>query len=523
MDKEFEVQYKDGIVRVIADENATDSEITQLAFNKVTDINQTNAINDAKYEAGKGPIQRVSEELVGETATAIGETAVTVGTSLAGLPGTVIRTMYEEAGKEVPGWVDWIDGYNPKTKKSQAWLKTFVESELARNLEAAPPTMGGPIGKTFKNSIKNKVKRKDRKIPTVDELKTLKNTLYKEAKDIGATFDNNSIAKLTAEMAEDLKDLGYNAGDIGLSSVTSTLNQFKVFGKGKRGVDLRDMERLRKQAGNAASNPDRNIAAMGMAIIHKIDDFSETIGAKQLKSGSKEAIAKITLARDAYKKFAKKGNWDLMYEIASNKAGANQTSQNILEIMRKDVGRMFNSESGMRKLRFFSPTEKDAMKRFVQGEPFDKKLQNMASLGSPRWAGSLSASGAGVAGAGIATALGLGTVGAAGAGVALAGGSFALGQGAKALGNKRNTRRFKDIGDSFATGTDINKEYFEFDPNVAKRGTTPMTELIAGGISQVPKGLLDVYDNTALTPEEIAELDYKIGDSSSMYTRAIPI
>ena len=362
MDKTFKVKYKDGIVHVIADENATDDEITQIAFNKVNDINEANAINNAKYEAGKGPIQRRSEDLVGETATAVGDTALTVVGGIAGLPGTVIRTMYEEAGKEVPGWVDWIDGYNPKTKKSQAWLKTFVESELARNLEALPPTMGGPVGKTFKNSIKNKVARKDRTIPTVDELKSLKNTLYKEAKDIGATFDNSSIAKLTADMTEDLKDLGYNAGDIGLSNVTSTLNQFKVFGKGKRGVDLRDMERLRKQAGNAASNKDPSIAAMGMAIIHKIDDFSETIGAKQLKSGSKEAIAKITLARDAYKKFAKKGNWDLMYEIASNKAGANQTSQNILEIMRKDVGRMFNSESGMKKLRFFSGTEKDALK-----------------------------------------------------------------------------------------------------------------------------------------------------------------
>ena len=519
MDKTYQVKYKGGIVHVVADENATDEQIKRLAYNKVTDIKETNKINQAKYEAGKSPIQRKSEELVGETATAVGDTALTVAGGIAGLPGAAIRAMYEESGKEAPGWVDWIDGYNPKTKKAQAWLKTFVESQLAKELEALPPTMGGPVGKTFKNSIKNKVNRKDRKVPTVEELKQMKNTLYKEAKDIGATFDNSSVGKLTAEMTEELKDLGYNPGDVGLSGVSATLKQFQMFGKGNRGVDLRDMERLRKQAGNIAGNQDATISAMGMAMIHKIDEFSEGIGAKQLKSGSKEAIAKITLARDAYKKFAKSKNWDLMYEIAANKAGANQTSQNILEIMRKDVGRMFNSQRGMKQLRFFSDTEKEALKGFVQGDKWDKTLQNLGSLGSPRWAGSLSASSGGLGGFALGSALGLGTAGSAGVGLAAGIGSFGLGQGAKRLGNARNTRKFKDIGDSFATGSDINKEYFEFDPKVASRGTTPLNELIAGGISQTPRGLLDVWDNTALTPEEISELDIEIQKKSP----AIPI
>ena len=75
------------------------------------------------------------------------------------------------------------------------------------------------------------------------------------------------------------------------------------------------------------------------------------------------------------------------------------------------------------------------------------------------------------------------------------------------------------MGDSFATGSDINKEYFDFDPNVASKGTTPINELIAGGISQTPKGILDVWDNTALTPTEIAELDIEIENTSP----AIPI
>jgi len=516
MDKTFKVKYKGGIVHVVADENATDDQIKQLAHNKVTDIREINKINKAQYEAGKGTIQRKSEELVGETGTAIADTALTVVGGVAGLPGTVIRTMYEEAGKEVPGWVDWIDGYNPVTEKSQEWLRTFVESELARNLEGLPPTMGGPVGKTFKNSIKNKVKRKDRKVPTVEELKQLKNTLYKEAKDIGASFDNSAVGKLAADMTEELKDLGYNKGDIGLSNVTATLNQFKLFGKGKRGVDLRDMERLRKQAGNAASNKDATISAMGMAMIHKIDEFAETIGANQLKSGSKEAIAKITLARDAYKKFAKSKNWDMMYEIAKNKQTSGQTSQNVLEIMRKDVARMFNSQNGMKQLRFFSGTERDALKKFAQGEAWDKTLQNMGSLGSPRWAGAVSSPGVGIGGAAVGAMLGLDPVT---SGVVTAGSGIALGQGAKKLGDVRNTRRFKDIGDSFATGADINKEYFEFDPNVASKGTTPMNELIAGGISQTPKGILDVWDNTALTPQEISELDLEIDGASP----AIPL
>jgi len=46
-----------------------------------------------------------------------------------------------------------------------------------------------------------------------------------------------------------------------------------------------------------------------------------------------------------------------------------------------------------------------------------------------------------------------------------------------------------------------------------------MNELIAGGISQTPKGILDVWDNTALTPEEISELDIEIAGASP----AIPL
>lgn len=516
MDKTFQVRYKDGIVHVIADENATDDEIKQLAFNKVNDIREINKINKAQYEAGKGTIQRKSEELIGETATAVGDTALTVVGGVFGLPGQAIRTMYEQSGKEVPGWVDWIDGYNPVTKQSQEWLRTFVESELARNLAALPPTMGGPANKTFKNSIKNKVKRKDKKVPTIEELQQLKNQLYKEAKDIGASFDNSAVGQLAVDMTNELKDLGYNAGDIGLSGVTSTLNQFKLFGKGKRGVDLRDMERLRKQAGNAASNKDPTISAMGMAMIHKIDEFAETIGANQLKSGSKEAIAKITLARDAYKKFAKSKNWDMMYEIAKNKATSGQTSQNILEIMRKDVARMFSSQNGMKQLRFFSGSEREALKQFAQGAAWDKTLQNMGSLGSPRWAGSVSSGSLGLGGAALGSMFGIDPIT---SGVVAAGSGFALGQGAKKLGDVRNTRRFDDIADSFATGTDINKDYFEFDPQVASRGITPMNELIAGAISQTPRGLLDVWDSTALTPQEIAELDFEIDSASP----AIPI
>ena len=46
-----------------------------------------------------------------------------------------------------------------------------------------------------------------------------------------------------------------------------------------------------------------------------------------------------------------------------------------------------------------------------------------------------------------------------------------------------------------------------------------MNELIAGGISQTPKGILDVWDNTALTPDEISELDLEIENTSP----AIPL
>ena len=196
MEVRYKVPYKGGFVEVMAGENATKEEIINKARGKVDAIKEMNAINQAQYEAGKGTIQRTAENVIGETGTAVADTALTLGGSVLGMPGQAIRMMYEEKGKEVPGWVDWIDGYEPKTKEAQGWLTSFIESELGRNLEAIPPTMGGPA-RNLRNQVTKNIKKKNRKVPTKEELKARKNMLYKEAKDIGATFDGAAVNGMT--------------------------------------------------------------------------------------------------------------------------------------------------------------------------------------------------------------------------------------------------------------------------------------------------------------------------------------
>lgn len=504
MEVRYKVPYKGGFVEVFASEDATKAEIVNKAKGQVEATKEMNAINQAQYEAGKGTIQRTAEKVIGETGTAVADTALTIGGSVLGMPGQAIRMMYEEKGKEVPGWVDWIDGYEPKTKEAQGWLTSFVESELGRNLEAIPPTMGGPA-RNLRNQVTKNIKKKNRKVPTKEELKARKNMLYKEAKDIGATFEGSAVNGMTKQMVSELKDLGYNAGDPGMAGITATIKQLDTLAKGKRGVDLRDLERIRKQAGNAASSMEPAIRMLGLEMIGKIDEFSSSIGAKQLKSGSKEAIAKITLARDAYKKFAKTNQWDMMYEIAQNKAGALQTARNPLEILRADVKNMFSSERGMKQLRFFSQSEREALKDFSMGGRADKLLQNVASLAPTRWSGGLSAAGSGGLGYMVGPAVGLDpSMAAAGSAITSAG----LGLGAKALGNKRNMRKFDDIADSFATGQDVTKPVpISANELMTNNISKPMTDTIQNAITTTPRGLLNVWDQTALTPEEIEEYD----------------
>ncbi len=504
MEMNYKVPYKDGFVIVTAPKGASKAEIINKARGKVEATKEMNAINKAQYEAGKGTIQRASENIIGETGTAIADTALTVGGAALGMPGQAIRMMYEEKGKEAPGWVDWIDGYEPKTKEAQGWLTSFIESELGRNLEAIPPTMGGP-SRNLRTNVSKSISKKNRKVPTKEELKARKNMLYKEAKDIGATFDGGAINGMTKSMVNELKDLGYNAGDPGMAGITATIKQLDTLAKGKRGVDLRDLERIRKQAGNAASSMEPAIRMLGLEMIGQIDEFSSSVGAKQLKSGSKEAIAKITLARDAYKKFAKTQQWEMMYDISKNKAGALQTARNPLEILRADVKNMFSSERGMKQLRFFSQSEREALKDFSMGGKADKLLQNVASLAPTRWSGGISAAGSGGLGYMVGPAIGLDpSMSAAGAAI----GSAGLGLGAKALGNQRNLRKFDDIADSFATGQDVTKPVpLNANELMTNNISRPMTDTIQNAITTTPRGLLNVWDQTALTPEEIDEID----------------
>lgn len=331
------------------------------------------------YQASKTPLQ----EAIGETAYGVLETGATLATSIPGMVGQAIGEIYDDNGEVRPEWLDFIDGYNPSGRVAQQWFSDFSDSELAKWLQGVPPTMGGGYANSLtKQGLKNK-RRGNVKPISLDTLKSQAKQLYKESKDIGAVIRNDSMRGFSNKLQHDLKQLGFDKDVAQYGKVKAVINELNRLSKGRGGVGLEDLERVRRMAGNAVKDLDDTTRAMGLEVIHAIDSYADTIGSNVLKSGSKVAIAKLKLARDAYKKFSKTEYIMDLKDWANAKSGFQETGRSALELMRQDVGRMFSPSGRNKQLGYFTNAEREALKEFAVGGKLDKALQRIGVLGRP--------------------------------------------------------------------------------------------------------------------------------------------
>ena len=207
-------QKKDGspdrIISVRAQRNASKSEVQELAQIEIDKVTENNRQKEQAYEESKTPLQKT----IGENAYGVVETIGAVGTS----PLAFIMTGFKEEWKKqnpdkaFPKWVDWADGYNPSGKKSQDWLTTFAESELAKLLQGLPPTMGGPYSASLKNQAikrqklrtKNNLLGKKSERPTAKQIKDDAQASYNRAEEVGATIKQSNFKNWADRLEEAL-------------------------------------------------------------------------------------------------------------------------------------------------------------------------------------------------------------------------------------------------------------------------------------------------------------------------------
>lgn len=396
------------------------------------------------YQAGKTPLQ----EAIGETAYGVLETGAAVATSLPGMVGQAIGEYYDENGQVRPGWVDWVDGYNPDGRVAQQWLSDFGDTELAKWMQGLPPTMGGGYANSLRKQGLKNTRKKNLKPVDTDTLRAQAKKLYKESKDIGAVIKNDNVRNFSAQLQKELKNLGFDKDVAQYGKVKAVINELNRLSKGRGGVGLEDLERVRRMAGNAVRDVDDTTRAMGLEIIHSIDSYAEGVGSNVLKSGSKIAVAKLKLARDAYKKFSKTEFIADLKDWAHTRAGFQQTGQSPLELMRKDIGMMFSPTRRQKQLGFFSNLEQEALKDFAMGGKLDKALQRIGVFGRPTVGATFGAGTGGGIGAMIGGMFGEPFIG----GTLGAGLSVGSGVTARGLLNKRLANKADDLELSLSHG-----------------------------------------------------------------------
>jgi hypothetical protein len=210
----------------------------------------------------------------------------------------------------------------------------------------------------------------DEAAPSIDQLKSTSNSLYREIDDMGASVAQKSYDFLSRKIKNMIRKEG---GMEGLTDKAITaVKRFETFEGGD--VKLTDLESLRKIAQNVADSIDPSEKRLGVLMINTVDDFLDTLGPKGFKRPQgvdpQDISKKYRAARDMWGRARRSEMLQEAFEKARNQASGFENG------IRTQLRSILNNK---RKSKFFTTTELDAMRKVVRGgEGFSK--ENMARL-----------------------------------------------------------------------------------------------------------------------------------------------
>lgn len=291
-------------------------------------------------------------------------------------------------------------------------------SVLGRNVDGAP---GAPRVPAAASERPGGLATVSEAAPTKEALKSAATAAYKRADEIGATIQPEVFERFKQSTLSDLKKDGLN--DKLHPDATAALEEIT---KTEGPVTIQQLDTLRKIARDAEGSikpPDKRMAG---EIIDRIDDFADSLTAKELSSGSTEAAAALKDARSYWSRAKKADELDELIRRAELSA-PNFSASGMENAVRTEFRALAKNQ---RRMRLFNGEERAAIEKVVKGGPMDNVLR---MIGKAAPTGVVSAA----LGSGIGFALG-GPAGAAAVPAIGAGSRFLASRGTMANAAKAN-------------------------------------------------------------------------------------
>lgn len=265
-------------------------------------------------------------------------------------------------------------------------------------------------------------------LPKIEDLKAAGAAAYKAADDAGLVLTPQSLQRLGGDMAAAMRDFGFNPrlhpGGQAIIEEISALSSAPS--------SLKDLEIVRRIAGQAARSTDPSTRELATRMIDKIDDFLAGLKPSDVVMGDRVGgVRALTEARKYWGQYRRLDQVERAMMKAEDRAASTGAGGNYENAVRQNIRAILDKGA-----KGFSEEEKAAMRRVVRGG----SIENVARL-----IGKLAPTGV------VSGAL------SGGAGAAIAGGPGAvalpvLGFGGKKLAETMANRNVQNLMDIIRSG-----------------------------------------------------------------------
>jgi hypothetical protein len=243
--------------------------------------------------------------------------------------------------------------------------------------------------------------------PTADKLKELSRQAYQQAEDAGVVIKPESFANRVGEIVgsaakEGIDPTLHPQATAALRRLTDAVQQ-------NRPIAMQELETLRKVVKGAAGSISKDERRIAGIMADAIDDYALSLGASDVVAGEAENVGRLlSNARGLWSRASKSEVVEGLIERAENRAS--QFSGSGYENALRTEFR--NLVQNPRRLRLFTPTEQQALRRVARGGPVENILRYFGKLAPTGVVSTALSGGIGAVAAGAPGAVGVPLAGA---------------------------------------------------------------------------------------------------------------
>ena len=209
-------------------------------------------------------------------------------------------------------------------------------------------------------------------VPTRAQVRTASRDAYRAAEDAGVVVRGDAFQTFAQEAEQRIRAEGF--APKAHPKVDGALDSLRTAAATGKPLSLQEMETLRKTASAAAGSLDRSEARLGAILEDEIDEFVGALGPATLAGG--DATVAVPALEAARRLWTRNRRSELV-EQAIDRAGLRaDAAQGVLKLEHALRQEFKNIASNPRRMRQFSQTEQEQIRRIVAGTP----LQNILTF-----------------------------------------------------------------------------------------------------------------------------------------------